>query len=125
MATSPTARKDGKAKGVKSLYFEMRSLSFFRTQLNETPSLIHSRLPSLLLFSKRREKETKWKKSLKIFVIKKISYRAVYINLLEDQKNGEETRITIFDDGHFFKCMNIVYFSALMIIFNTFRILAK
>lgn len=46
----------------------------------------------------------------------------VYINLLEDQKNGEETRITIFDDGHFFKCMNIVYFSALMIIFNVSNI---
>lgn len=57
----PYGRKDGKAKGVKSLYFEMRSLSSFRTQLNETPSLIHRRLWTLLLFCIKPGKN-EWKR---------------------------------------------------------------
>lgn len=45
----PYGRENGKAKGVKSLYFEMRSLSFFRAQLNETSSLMHRRFCSLFI----------------------------------------------------------------------------
>lgn len=100
----PYGRKDGKAKGVKSLYFEMRSLSSFRTQLNETPSLIHRRLWTLLLFCIKPGKN-EWKRISGNICYKEniVPGAGLYHNLLQHQKN---TGVT--DDSMYIYCFHFI-----------------
>lgn len=118
----PYGPEDGKAKGVKSLYFEMRSLSFFRTQLNETSSSspLPRRLWRLFIVSRKMREKDRVEKG---FFENICCQENIIVSSLwsEDQKKDEVFQfITLIRwDVHGFLCCPVL--KLLLIGWNCFK----